>query len=58
MNRKKYIRFDWIIKKLLRNNANFSILEGFLSEHIKKGGAPRQSPNRTDHTQYSPVSNR
>ena len=25
------IRFDWAIKKLLRNKANFDILEGFLS---------------------------
>ncbi len=29
---KKLIRFDWAVKKLLRNKANFSILEGFLSE--------------------------
>jgi predicted transposase/invertase (TIGR01784 family) len=34
---KKLIRFDWAVKKLLRNNrnadrANFGILEGFLSE--------------------------
>ena len=28
----KYIRFDWGIKYLFRNNANFDILEGFLSE--------------------------
>ena len=27
-----HIRFDWAIKKLLRNKANFDILEGFLSE--------------------------
>ncbi len=26
-----HIRFDWAIKKLLRNKANFDILEGFLS---------------------------
>jgi predicted transposase/invertase (TIGR01784 family) len=26
------IRFDWAIKRLLRNKANFGILEGFLSE--------------------------
>ncbi len=31
-NKKKHIRFDWAIKKLLRSKANFSILEGFLSE--------------------------
>jgi hypothetical protein len=29
---KKLIRFDWAMKKLLRNKANFGILEGFLSE--------------------------
>lgn len=39
---KKLIRFDWAVKKLLRNKANFVILEGFLSEllfdtiHIEK----------------------
>ncbi|NES82767.1 MAG: Rpn family recombination-promoting nuclease/putative transposase [Moorea sp. SIO1G6] len=27
-----HIRFDWAIKKLLRNKANFGVLEGFLSE--------------------------
>lgn len=26
-----YIRFDWAMKRLLRNKANFQILEGFLS---------------------------
>lgn len=29
---KKLIRFDWAVKKLLRNKANFAVLEGFLSE--------------------------
>lgn len=32
---KKLIRFDWAIKKLLRHKANFTILEGFLSELLK-----------------------
>lgn len=27
----KYIRFDWAIKRLLRQKANFGVLEGFLS---------------------------
>jgi predicted transposase/invertase (TIGR01784 family) len=31
----KLIRFDWAIKKILRSKANFSILEGFLSELLK-----------------------
>jgi len=29
--RKQLIRFDWAIKKLLRDKANFDILEGFLT---------------------------
>lgn len=29
---KKLIRFDWAIKRLLHNKANFVVLEGFLSE--------------------------
>jgi predicted transposase/invertase (TIGR01784 family) len=32
---KKLIRFDWAMKKLLRNKANFNILEGFLSELLR-----------------------
>lgn len=30
--KENYIRFDWAIKRLLRQKANFAILEGFLSE--------------------------
>lgn len=30
----KLISFDWAIKKILRSKANFSVLEGFLSELI------------------------
>ncbi|MFK7798144.1 MAG: Rpn family recombination-promoting nuclease/putative transposase [Aureispira sp.] len=33
---KQLIRFDWAIKKLLRNKANFDILEGFLSELLSE----------------------
>ncbi|MBU0764924.1 MAG: Rpn family recombination-promoting nuclease/putative transposase [Bacteroidetes bacterium] len=32
MSIKKHIRFDWAIKRLLRQKANFTVLEGFLSE--------------------------
>ncbi len=32
----KLIRFDWAIKKLLRDKANFSVLEGFLSEVLNE----------------------
>ena len=31
IQRNKYIRFDWAIKRLLRNKANYDVLEGFLS---------------------------
>lgn len=38
-NRNKYIRFDWAMKRLLRDKANFGVLEGFLTtllgEHIR-----------------------
>ena len=27
----KYIRFDWAMKRLLRDKANFSVLEGLLT---------------------------
>ena len=29
--RDRYIRFDWAIKRLLRQKANFGVLEGFLT---------------------------
>ncbi len=32
----KYIRFDWAIKKLLRDKANYVVLEGFISELLKE----------------------
>ena len=33
---KNLIRFDWAIKRLLRNKANYAVLEGFLSELFKQ----------------------
>lgn len=36
MNQQTHVRFDWAIKRLLRDKVNFSILEGFLSELIKE----------------------
>ncbi|MEM6964961.1 MAG: Rpn family recombination-promoting nuclease/putative transposase [Bacteroidota bacterium] len=36
MQQRKHIRFDWAIKRLLRQKANFGILEGFLSELLKE----------------------
>ena len=35
MGRHKHIRFDWAIKRLLRQKANFVVLEGFLTELLK-----------------------
>ena len=34
--KKQLVRFDWAIKKLLRNKANFEILEGFFSELLRQ----------------------
>ena len=36
MNNRNLIRFDWAIKRLLRNKADFMVLEGFLSELLKE----------------------
>jgi len=36
MEDKNLIRFDWAIKRLLRNKANFTVLEGFLSELFRR----------------------
>ena len=37
----RYIRFDWAIKRLLRQKANFGVLEGLLTvllnEEVKIG---------------------
>jgi hypothetical protein len=33
---KPLISFDWAVKRLLRNKANFGILEGFMSELLKQ----------------------
>lgn len=33
---KNLIRFDWAIKRLLRNKANFKVVEGFLSELFRE----------------------
>ena len=30
------ISFDWAMKRLLRNKANFEVLEGFLSELLRR----------------------
>ena len=49
---KTLIRFDWAVKRLLRNKANFGILEGFLSEllneDIKIENILESESNKTD----------
>lgn len=35
MANRTHIRFDWAMKRMLRNKANFEILEGFLSELLE-----------------------
>ena len=34
--RDRYIRFDWAIKRLLRQKANFGVLEGFLTVFLNE----------------------
>ena len=36
MSTKRLIRFDWAMKHILRNKANFDVLEGFLSNLLKE----------------------
>ena len=36
MKEENYIRFDWAAKRLLRNNANFDVLEGFLKTLLEE----------------------
>lgn len=36
MNNRNLIRFDWAIKRLLRNKADYQVLEGFLTELLKE----------------------
>ena len=32
----RYIRFDWAIKRLLRQKANFDVLDGFLTVFLNQ----------------------
>ncbi len=36
MKRNKYIRFDWAMKRMLRDKANYVVLEGFLTTLFKE----------------------
>ena len=36
MEKDKYIRFDWAMKRLLRDKANFGVLEGLLTTLLEE----------------------
>ena len=36
MGENKLIRFDWFIKKMLRDKSDYKVLEGFLTALLKK----------------------
>ena len=36
MEKDRYIRFDWAVKRLLRDKANFGVLEGLLTVLLGK----------------------
>ena len=46
------ISFDWAIKRLLRQKANYGILEGFLSELLRRDvvivNLPESETNKDD----------
>ena len=52
MKKGNLIRFDWAMKRLLRNKADYSVLEGFLSvllnEAIKIISLKESESNQTD----------
>ncbi len=49
---KRLIRFDWAIKKLLKDKVNFPILEGFISELIKEDVKIIEVLEREDNKQW------
>jgi hypothetical protein len=56
---KQHIRFDWAMKRLLRQKANFEVLEGFLSELLKEDVSIQSieegESNQTNGQVYWPV---
>ena len=57
---KKLIRFDWAMKKLLRDKANFDVLEGFLSVLLNEQITVKQildseSNKKTDNDKHNRV---
>ncbi len=60
MNKRTLVSFDWAAKSLLRQKANFSILEGFLSETLSddikiKSILESQSNKEHDKDKYNQV---
>jgi predicted transposase/invertase (TIGR01784 family) len=60
MKGKKLIRFDWAMKKLLRDKANFDVLEGFLSVLLNEQITVKQildseSNKKTDNDKHNRV---
>ena len=39
MRERTFISFDWALKRLLRDKANFDVLEGFLTTAIRRDGS-------------------
>ncbi len=52
MANRNLIRFDWAIKRLLRNKADFSVLEG-LSELLNRGHQNREHTWKGEGNQLS-----
>ena len=46
----RYIRFDWAAKRMLRDKANFSVLEGLISvllnQDVKKSLRAKETRNK------------
>ena len=60
MKGKKLVRFDWAMKKLLRDKANFDVLEGFLSVLLNEQITVQQildseSNKKTDNDKHNRV---
>jgi hypothetical protein len=58
MSSRELISFDWAMKRLLRNKANFGILNGFLTELIKDEISVQhilESESNRENEQTSPI---
>ncbi len=42
-----YIRFDWAMKRLLRDKANFAVLEGLMTTLLKEKATRKASMTST-----------